>query len=1031
MGPEVSKSLTKGEIASKLEEHGIEGDVLSHVSIDADGVGDSDVACLVRTPEGNQSTIFILDNGQSRQIRQYQETAPDRTAAPWDSKRYLKVRDRLSRAFSYAVFNGRSGSRSPGSHNSISEARQASTWERVESAVKDFLTARPSNSKIYEDQIDLVEEMQKIGDPRFIGVLTRIADGDAKLGRQNAHDLHVIAATDRAISSLIPHLTMEELIRLKAHTEKRLADVSAYWEKNKAAVGEDLANRHIARLRQMNADIEKQVRERIRSDRPAVASFDTKYKSTHYKEALNGLAATPVKAGKGLAELVRESNVFNLIPRLNIVAYSAVLTAVTDIPAEIAGLATAGAYGKNGADLGLSLGNTILSLLPFTRMGKVLRARASAPAEVAVKGTKPPAIEVTEGVIFEDRTQSKTPSTPKLPSVEQTPLGPVEMPGRAVIGQSKSPGPMSADGLATYTEVEAPVCIERTASTVEISAASEGYPVFSPPPKVHSPSLGAAVPDVPVPISMPGAPGTIMTEPKSYDSDDGLIVLPGADKALQPIGDPTGNEEGIGDAPSRTDDSMWASAYGAPDVDVTLVRDPAVYSEDIQIENALREAGIDTAQYPANSFTKNQLRSLAIIAEYSGEYARRLLEEAFDTGAIQRSELDTILENVPWAIIHGFPIDQWFKKDIYVQGERQVIDVGLISGKRAEITGAVAEINGLEKELDANAMAGYHGDSSTRPMDGEAPKYMQEVLDMEIVHQRKKKKYIDALYDETISSGYGVSRREFDVRIKGYTDRVQFDRTFETRKGEGAYTVEIKQSNGNDAFGVQPVWDKFIERQLQVMKQLAYAKAKGYGAVKVVIYSKITPNQNWLAFVTSAANKLGILLRIQRYDNIHSKNVAWSNGVPIASAVKPHASEYPNPQGIHSRTENISKKNAKILESIVQETEPRWKAQRAATPKNAARTLSQKTKLYERVTDLVRAMEECEKRNLVDHYVDLSDFLDVKTDVNGLAPKGSLMRMIQDAAAGSQFEKILASLENRVQQYERVFRAAKAGWAKP
>jgi hypothetical protein len=527
----------------------------------------------------------------------------------WDDKRYAKVRERFFKTFSYISFErvpseveGRVEKRSPEPHATISAAREKGLWERATAAVKSFFIP-PNNENPKEAQLTLLREINDIKDPRFLDVLMSIADYDVSLGKADVYDMKVIEEVDRAIASVIPHLKMDQLIRLKSQTESRLNNAQAYWKKNKANMGlEAAAARHIDRLKVMCKAIDNQL-----SPSPLVGEGrgegdnDTHYISTHYKHALNGFVETPVKMGKGLAALIKDGNPVNRTPRFIVAACSAFIQGITDIPAEIGGLSTGGAYGLFGNDLGASVGNTALIALPFVKFAKGLRAtkalgrgdfsrpNTSLPSclpagsvageRVGVRGagqpievvdlTKSPKIEVV------DMTNEQSPLSPlsqrgvrgDFQKVD-TPTGPVSIPGNTIFPEKPNSGSISAKGgLATYSETSA--VLTNVYESPKVIA--DTPPSWSPPPEVIASaseailrpdviaSASEAIPKPDViasaseaipkePIGFPGIPGAAISDPKPRDADE-MIVLPGADKTPETIGDPKVDSEIIGDIP--------------------------------------------------------------------------------------------------------------------------------------------------------------------------------------------------------------------------------------------------------------------------------------------------------------------------------------------------------------------------------------------------------------------------------------------------------------------------------------------------
>ena len=131
-----------------------------------------------------------------------------------------------------------------------------------------------------------------------------------------------------------------------------------------------------------------------------------------------------------------------------------------------------------------------------------------------------------------------------------TPAGPISIPDSAIFPVKQNPGSISAKGgLATYSETSGTVWTNVCESPKVIA---DTPPSWSPPPDVIA-SASEAIPRPDViasaseaipkePIGFPGIPGAVVSDPKPKDADE-LIVLPGAEKNLETIGDPKGDSQ--------------------------------------------------------------------------------------------------------------------------------------------------------------------------------------------------------------------------------------------------------------------------------------------------------------------------------------------------------------------------------------------------------------------------------------------------------------------------------------------------------
>jgi hypothetical protein len=498
--------LSSKQIEIELQQRGVDGDLLQHTSLDADGQGGADIACLIRTPDGQTDTVVLLDDGANLKIKRYSEVQSTQKDTGWNDYRYVNVLKRLMSTFP------------------TSSSQQSSWLTRAKGLFLPAIESDPTN-----DQIKILREVNDIKDPRFLGSLMEIVGHDLKNGR--VYTANVIEEAYNGVTSLIPYLRMEQLIKLKAHAEAHRLEALYFHEHKSDEVHKGRAERHMNRLESLTQEIDTEIKYRTRQEYPQVPASDPRYISTHYKSALSGLLEMPNRVAEGVVQLLWSGEDPKTITSQFVFgAIYAGWRGFLAVPGELLSIVSGGAFGYNGRDLGAEAGNTILAAIPSIKFAKGLRA-----TETLGKGdfSRPNSIEVvdlTNKIEVKDLTQ---------PTVE-TPLGPITLPGDTAFPTKPTPGSISAKGgLATYSEVAPDVWIK----PFESSDFTVPEATWSPPPEVIA-SATEAIPKEP--IGFPGIPGAAISDPKPRDADE-MIVLPGADKNPEPIGDPKSTAETIGD----------------------------------------------------------------------------------------------------------------------------------------------------------------------------------------------------------------------------------------------------------------------------------------------------------------------------------------------------------------------------------------------------------------------------------------------------------------------------------------------------
>jgi hypothetical protein len=245
-------SLTNKQIEIELQQHGVDGELLHHTSLDADGQGGTDLACLIRTPNGQTDTVFLLEDGTSLQIKRYSEIESAQNDSGWNKYRFANVINRLMTTFP------------------TSPPRQDGLLTRIKEMFLPTIESDPTS-----DQLKLLREINDIKDPRFLVPLMEIVSHDLKSGR--VYTASVIEEVYNGIVSLIPFLRMEELIKLKAYIKSRRLEAQSFHENKSYEVHRGRAERHVKRLKAIGQELDAEIRYRIQHEYPHVPASDPRY----------------------------------------------------------------------------------------------------------------------------------------------------------------------------------------------------------------------------------------------------------------------------------------------------------------------------------------------------------------------------------------------------------------------------------------------------------------------------------------------------------------------------------------------------------------------------------------------------------------------------------------------------------------------------------------------------------------------------------------------------------------------------------
>ncbi len=266
-------------------------------------------------------------------------------------------------------------------HPTISQAATISTASKVFRAARNFFFATSREKKNWEQQLNLLEEIESINSPEFLPHLLIITSYDVSNDHHYTLDHAVIAKADACIINLLPQLNIKELIKLRDAYIIRLEKVKSYWKKNAPLLGSKRSSEiHIQRVENVVSEVKKEIQQQLQDSRKTrkidLVKPTADYVSTHYFYTAIGFGRFLESFPQGFFSLAQDSNPVNLLPRLVTgVIFSLGKGIFYDSIQTAKGLLSTGVHGYNGADCGEGLGNFIASVVPLKKLTKSPRLR--------------------------------------------------------------------------------------------------------------------------------------------------------------------------------------------------------------------------------------------------------------------------------------------------------------------------------------------------------------------------------------------------------------------------------------------------------------------------------------------------------------------------------------------------------------------------------------------------------------------------------------------------------------------------------
>lgn len=368
-----------------------------------------------------------------------------------------------------------------------------------------------------------------------------------------------------------------------------------------------------------------------------------------------------------------------------------------------------------------------------------------------------------------------------------------------------------------------------------------------------------------------------------------------------------------------------------------------------QVLDAFDRARINPADPAVAGLTEDQRMTLAIIALRNNGNARKLVEQVA-AGRIGAPDFGRLLDDFEALIIHDVDIGAFFRPTEFVA------EGPLLSADPAVVSGAVHEAATLaHATIPLAAANGYRTLSASRTMDAKAAAQLR--LLAPIVQE------VFAAAQQAYPKDTTLTPKAFQAVLAEYTRTVQFDAIMQTPAGGPGWIEEFKSANGSDPFGTTttrgaPVrWDIFVKRQLQILKQLAYAKAYGFQAVVVRVSSTVPLNEAWLDRMMRAARTLGIAFAVEvehPWTGMRTTHgdIGWtpiSHG-PLLVTIDPSSN-------LRQLSGSLEATGVGLFEEVLQECELHFKDHPRATPMQRHLLQKWKVQLYAKHYELLAAYE--------------------------------------------------------------------------
>ncbi|MFH0800114.1 MAG: GNAT family N-acetyltransferase, partial [Pseudomonadota bacterium] len=270
-------------------------------------------------------------------------------------------------------------------------------------------------------------------------------------------------------------------------------------------------------------------------------------------------------------------------------------------------------------------------------------------------------------------------------------------------------------------------------------------------------------------------------------------------------------------------------------------------------EHLLSELGLDRDPFVKGLSDEHRRIFATVIRETHGVAQKLTLQ--LHSGSLSAREFEQLLDDFAVLMSFGVPIAEHFSL-----GERT--DPGrdyhrLLDSNHEKVTAARVEVRQHAARAVEAAELGYMGRSRNDVMDART----QEIFRTDL------KECVEEVFGALQRRFGKVATREmFEESLRDYLRTIQLDLVFTAPDGNGGipgWLEEVKSASGVAYASVsRKRFNDSARAQLQVLKQLAYAKAHGFTKIVTTVFSRDGVDPKWLGRAMRAARKLGVGLEV-------------------------------------------------------------------------------------------------------------------------------------------------------------------------
>lgn len=276
----------------------------------------------------------------------------------------------------------------------------------------------------------------------------------------------------------------------------------------------------------------------------------------------------------------------------------------------------------------------------------------------------------------------------------------------------------------------------------------------------------------------------------------------------------------------------------------------------------LERAGVPLDHPAVSPLNLRQRLTLAVLAERNSGVAKGLADQV-SNGRMNQKEFTKLIDDLGTLSEYGFEVKTFFEKSEFnARGP-------LLSPVDQVVRGGLVEVAHLAAEVRTAAKKGFAVRGDSRPIDSKAREEFRKLADGDMGTRDRPPAggVLRRIYDwAALNFGRELTPELFQKILNNYLRTAEFDGIFEpasTADRRPGWIEEVKTSMGGIIFGKGNNLEKSLTTQLQVLKQLAYAKAHGFAGVKVTAYSSGGVASSWLRWTEEAARTLGVGLRVE------------------------------------------------------------------------------------------------------------------------------------------------------------------------